>query len=232
MFFTTLDSEQCFNVSITDDSECEYNEHCEDEMFMCVLEIWEGSRVMAVEPRASVYIQDGDDCGMTMINISIGPYKSYICSTNIVYYCIIIMIVYTNAAIFTERVNLSCTPVSTPNVLITPSQSVTMMDESSSRDKYATTLVWIVLSLVGLLLFLAIIVVVGIICYIRKKTKKQKFAKTRSAKSIFFSFGIMNPLMIVVMRMILMYLRDTPPLVSNSYSVKNIPTMLYGLLCR
>ena len=66
MLFTALDSEQCFNVSVTDDSECEYNEYCEDEMFTCVLETEEGSRVIAVEPRASVYIEDGDDCGMTM----------------------------------------------------------------------------------------------------------------------------------------------------------------------
>ena len=62
--FTTLDSEQCFNVSITDDSECEYNEDiCEDEVFTCVLETEEGSRVMAVDPFTSVYIQDRDDCG-------------------------------------------------------------------------------------------------------------------------------------------------------------------------
>ena len=64
MLFTNPDSEQCFNISITDDSECEYNEHCEDEMFMCVLETEEGSRVMADDPFISVYIQDGDDCGM------------------------------------------------------------------------------------------------------------------------------------------------------------------------
>jgi hypothetical protein len=62
--FTALDSEQCFNVSITDDSECEYNEEiCEDEVFKCVLETEEGSRVMAVDPFTSVYIQDRDDCG-------------------------------------------------------------------------------------------------------------------------------------------------------------------------
>ena len=58
--FTTLDSEQCFNVSITNDSN---NECCEDEKFMCVLETEEGSRVKAVEPLAYVYIQDQDDCG-------------------------------------------------------------------------------------------------------------------------------------------------------------------------
>ena len=100
-----------------------------------------------------------------------------------------IMIVQ-NATVFTERVNTSCTPASTPNILIKPSQTVTMMDESSSRDKYAMTLIWVVLSLVGLLLFLAIIVVVGIIRYVRKKTKKQKlaeFAKSRSAK---FKFSL------------------------------------------
>ena len=64
LLFTTLDSEQCFNVSITDDSECEYNEEiCEDEVFKCVVETEEGSRVMAVDPFTSVYIQDRDDCG-------------------------------------------------------------------------------------------------------------------------------------------------------------------------
>ena len=61
MSFTTLDSEQCFNVSITDDSN---NECCEDEMFTCVLETEEDSRFIAVEPLAYVYIQDQDDCGM------------------------------------------------------------------------------------------------------------------------------------------------------------------------
>ena len=60
MSFTTLDSEQCFNVSITDDSN---DECCADEMFMCVLETEEGSRVTAVDQFVYVYIQDQDDCG-------------------------------------------------------------------------------------------------------------------------------------------------------------------------
>ena len=62
--FTTLDSEQCFNVSITNDSN---NECCEDEMFKCVVATEEGSRVIAVEPFAYVYIQDQDDCGKSTI---------------------------------------------------------------------------------------------------------------------------------------------------------------------
>ena len=92
------------------------------------------------------------------------------------------IVIVQNATVFTERVNTSCTTVSTPNVLITPSQTVTMMDESSSREKYPWT-VWVVLSLVGLLLFLAIVAVVGIIFFVHKKTKKQlaEFVKSRSA---------------------------------------------------
>ena len=69
--FTTLDSEQCFNVSINDDSECEYSEYCEDEMFTCILEAVEGSKVIAVDPRASVYIQDEDDCGMLVLSLNL-----------------------------------------------------------------------------------------------------------------------------------------------------------------
>ena len=69
--FTTLDSEQCFNVSINDDSECEYNKHCEDEMFTCTLEAVEDSKVIAVDSRASVYIQDKDDCGMHVLNLNL-----------------------------------------------------------------------------------------------------------------------------------------------------------------
>ena len=88
--------------------------------------------------------------------------------------------------LFTERVNISCTPASTPNAFIAPSQTVTMMDESSSRE---TTLVSVVVSLVGLLFFLPIIVVVGIILFVRKKTEKQKlaeFVKSRSAIFLLF----------------------------------------------
>ena len=89
-----------------------------------------------------------------------------------------------NATFFTERVNMSCTPASvfitanTPNVFITPSQTVTMMDDFS----YATTLVSVVVSVVGLLLISAIVVVAVIILFVCKKTKKQKlaeFAKSR-----------------------------------------------------
>ena len=80
-----------------------------------------------------------------------------------------------NAIVLTEGVNISCTP---PEVRITPSQTVTMMDESTSREIYATMPVWVVLSLVGLLLFLAIVVVVGIILFlVHKKTKKPKLAE-------------------------------------------------------
>ena len=64
MSFTTCDSEQCFNVSITEDNN---NECCEDEMFTCVLETEEGSRVKAVDSMAYVYIQDQNDCGMSVI---------------------------------------------------------------------------------------------------------------------------------------------------------------------
>ena len=99
--------------------------------------------------------------------------------------------------VLTEGVNISCTPpevnfkADAPNVLITPSQTVTMMDDSSSEDRYPTT-VWVVLSLVGLLLFLAIFAVVGIMIFlIHKKTKREKlaeFAKSRSALLNFLLF--------------------------------------------
>ena len=69
--FTALDSEQCFNVSITDDSECEIVEDCENEMFTCALEPLEDSRVIAVDSFAYVYIQDGDDCGMNVLSVYI-----------------------------------------------------------------------------------------------------------------------------------------------------------------
>ena len=92
-----------------------------------------------------------------------------------------------NAIVLTEGVNISCTPpkvninADAPNVFITPSQTVTMMDESSSRKRYPTT-VWVVPSLVGLLLFLAIVAVVGItMFFVHKKTKKKnaEFVKSR-----------------------------------------------------
>jgi hypothetical protein len=145
LLFTTLDSEQCFNVSITDDSECEYNEEiCEDEVFKCVLETEEGSRVMAVDPFTSVYIQDRDDC---------------------------------------EGLNTSCTPSqmghniiksSVPNVIMTPSQTVILMDEPMGST---TTPVWAVVSVVGLVIFLAILLVISVILIVRKKTKKQRLTK-------------------------------------------------------
>ena len=96
-----------------------------------------------------------------------------------------------NAIVRTDGMNISCTPqevADAPNVLITPSQTVTMMDEFSSRDRYPTT-VWVVLSLVGLLLFLAIFAVVGImIFFIHKKTKKEKFAEfVKSRSALFFT---------------------------------------------
>ena len=69
--FTALDSEQCFNVNITDDSECEYSKYCEDETFMCALETVEDSKVIAVDLFASVYIQDEDDCGMCVLNLNL-----------------------------------------------------------------------------------------------------------------------------------------------------------------
>ena len=84
-------------------------------------------------------------------------------------------------AVSTERVNMRYTPASTPNVFVTPSQTVTVMDDSSSRE---TALVWVVVSLVVLLLFLTIIVVVGII---HKKTKKRKHAELfESRLALFF----------------------------------------------
>ena len=111
-------------------------------------------------------------------------------------------------AVFSERVNMRYTPASTPNVFITPSQIVTMMDESSSREM---ALVWVVVSLVGLLLFLIIIVVVGII---HKKTKKHKLAELLKSRLALLScyacvIAIMN--LLIVKRILLKWFPDTPP---------------------
>ena len=105
--------------------------------------------------------------------------------------------------------NASCTQGSAPNVFIAPSQTVTMMDDSS----YATTLVWVVVSLVGLLLFLASIVVVGIILFVRKKKKKQKLAELRSVTLLLFYCDCNTEpcLWFSVKRMTLICLPDTPP---------------------
>ena len=119
-----------------------------------------------------------------------------------------------NAIVLTEGVNISCTPPDTPNILITPSQTVTMMDESSSEDRYSTT-VWVVFALVGLLLFLAIFAVIGImIFFIHKKTKREKiaeFVKSRSAL-FFYSFVVIVMMKLFsVKRMISKWLLDTSP---------------------
>ena len=66
MAFKTQDNKQCFNVSITDDSECELDEKCDNEMFTCELKTEEGSRVVAVDSVMSVFIEDADDCGMIL----------------------------------------------------------------------------------------------------------------------------------------------------------------------
>ena len=66
MEFKTEDNQQCFNVSIIDDYECELDEKCDIEMFTCELKTEEGSRVVAVDSIMSVFIEDEDDCGMSM----------------------------------------------------------------------------------------------------------------------------------------------------------------------
>ena len=71
---------------------------------------------------------------------------------------------------------------SVPNAIMTPSQTVILMDESMGST---TTPVWAVVSVIALVIFLAILVVVSVTLFIvRKKTKKQqltKFAKSRLA---------------------------------------------------
>ena len=64
MAFKIQDNKRCFNVSITDDSECELDENCDNEMFICELKTEKGSRVLAVDSVVSVFIEDDDDCGM------------------------------------------------------------------------------------------------------------------------------------------------------------------------
>ena len=179
MFFTTLDSEQCFNVSITDDSECEYNEHCENEMFTCVLETEEGSRVMAVDPFISVYILDGDDCGMLYTHVYI-PIND---SINSIY----------DTVFLAERMNTSCTPPDVilndfmiepgaPNPMMTPSPTVTVMEDSSPKEN-STTLIWVLVSVIGLVTFFAIGVAGITLFIICNKTKKQQLAELAKSRS-------------------------------------------------
>ena len=105
------------------------------------------------------------------------------------------IISYHDTAFLAERINSSCTPPgvrlnyirkeSTPNAMTTPSPTVTLMDDSSPKEKSTTTLVWVLVSVTGLVTFLFIVVVAGLTYFIIcKKTKKQQraeFAKSRSA---------------------------------------------------
>ena len=95
-----------------------------------------------------------------------------------------------DATFLAEKMNSSCTlsdvgviiKPSVPNAMMTPSQSVTVIDHSSTKDYSVATLVWVLVSVV---IFFAIVVVTGITLFIvHKKTKKQQlteFAKSRSA---------------------------------------------------
>ena len=179
--FTTLDSEKCFNVSITDDSECEYNKHCEDEMFMCVLETEEDSRVIAVNQFASVYIQDGDDCGMHVLS-------KLMLNDLINIFSYMLLSIEDDTVFFAEGINSSCTAPGirlAPDAMMAPSQTTIVMDDSSPKENNTTTLVWVLVSVIGLVTFLAIAVVAGItlsiICKKRKKQELTEFTKSRSA---------------------------------------------------
>ena len=85
-----------------------------------------------------------------------------------------------------EGINSTCTPPGVRlamNAVMTPSQTVTVMDDSSPKGS-STTLIWVLVSVIGLVTFLAIGVAGITLFIICKKTKKQQlpeFAKSRSA---------------------------------------------------
>ena len=92
-----------------------------------------------------------------------------------------------------EGMNTSCTPPDVivndfmiepgaPNPMMTPSPTVTVMDDSSPKEN-STTLIWVLVSVIGLVTFFAIGVAGITLFIICKKTKKQQLAELAKSRS-------------------------------------------------